>query len=61
MEEVKSYVPTNDELVGIIKKIAEFIKAFFVLFDQLKKGLAETFGKYTPVYPDATGSDAEAV
>ena len=39
-------VPTHDELRGIIEKIAEFLRNFVKLFDQLKAGLAETFGKY---------------
>lgn len=51
MEEIRSKLPTNDELRAIIEKIAEFVTNFMKLFDQLKAGLAETFGQYESQYP----------
>lgn len=48
--ELQDKVPTHDELRGIIKKIAEFLQNFVRLFDQLKAGLAEAFGKYERQY-----------
>ena len=58
-KDLQDKVPTNDELRGIIEKIATFLKAFFKLFDQLKAGIQETFAGYKSVFEDAaTGSDA---
>ena len=53
MSEITKLLPTNDELRAIIEKIGEFLKDIVNLFTQLKEGLAETFGKYKAVYPDA--------
>ena len=39
-------IPTHEELRAFIEKIAAILKSFLNLFDQLKAGLAETFGKY---------------
>lgn len=52
MEDIKKMVPTHDELRGIIEKIAEFLQNFVKIFDQLKAGIAETFGKYERQYPE---------
>jgi len=52
-------VPTHDELRGIIEKIAEFLQNFVKLFDQLKKGLAETFSTYTRTYEVPAGEEEE--
>ena len=60
-KDLQDKVPTNDELRGIIEKIATFIKAFFKLFDQLTAGIKETFAGYTSPFEDeATASDAAA-
>ena len=53
MKEIASKLPTNDELRAIIEKIAKFLGDFLKLFEGLKAGLAESFSKYEPVYPDA--------
>jgi len=50
MDDLKKMVPTNDELRGIIEKIATFLKAFVKLFTQLQDGLKETFSKYESPY-----------
>ena len=52
MEEIRSKLPTNDELRAIIEKLAEFLTNFMKLFDQLKAGLAETFGEYKSQFED---------
>ena len=58
MDDLKKLVPTNDELRAIIEKLAEFVEAFFKLFDQLKAGIAETFGTYKSVYGETTTAAA---
>ena len=52
-------VPKNDELRGIIEKIAEFLKNFVKLFAQLQEGLAETFSKYVSPYGNTSSDDVE--
>ena len=39
-------IPEHKELRAFIEKIAEFLQNFLKIFDQLKAGLAETYGKY---------------
>jgi len=56
-------IPTHFELRAFIQKIAEFLKNFLQIFDQLKAGLAETFGDYKkqewPTYEAAAEEEAE--
>lgn len=59
MDDLKKMVPTNDELRGIIEKIATFLKAFVKLFTQLEDGLKETFSKYESPYGNTSADDVE--
>lgn len=46
MKTATDMIPTHLELRAFIEKVAQFLQNFIKLFDQLKAGLAETFGKY---------------
>lgn len=52
MKEITSKLPTHEELIAIIEKIAEFAKKFFKLFEQLQGGFEQKFYGYESVFED---------
>jgi hypothetical protein len=50
IEDLKKYVPTNDELQGIIDKLRDILVALAGLFDEMREKLSMNFGKYSPTY-----------
>jgi hypothetical protein len=59
MSEITSKLPTHDELVDIILKIADFAKKFFTLFDALQKGFEQGFYGYKSVFGNGPAAAEE--
>lgn len=50
-KETTDMMPTDGELKAFIEKIAEILKTFFALFENLKDGLTQSFSKYERQLP----------